>query len=240
MYILLQRLAEHLHAVLIKLPGKPLGGAVCVKLQQSVLPERLIAFRFLVVIVTEDRTLDKQYRLDELLLVVNAVALEDVVRVDERQDRLEVAAAGGVVVDLDERHSAHSVRFALSPARDRKARVSREMHDIFSIAEIHGIPRILVRDAVVELVIIHPRDRLLPHRVVVDNERLAWVRGIQPGLSVLVGVDELVRRAEYARLLREVYVLSVAVSGSQKLHERLYALARILYRIPRKVAYAGV
>ena len=67
----------------------------------------------------------------------------------------------------------------------------------------------------VELVIIHPRDRLLPHRVVVDNERLARIRGIQPGLSVLVGVDELVRRAEYACLLRKVYVLSVAVSGSQ-------------------------
>ena len=132
------------------------------------------------------------------------------------------------------------MRSALSPARDRKARVGREMHDIFSIAEIHGIPGVPVRNAVVELVIIHPRDRLLPHRVVVDNERLARVRGIQPGLSVLVGVDELVRRAEYARLLRKVYVLSVAVSGSQKLQERLYALAGILYRIPRKVAYAGV
>ena len=114
------------------------------------------------------------------------------------------------------------------------------MHDIFSIAEIHGIPGILVRDAVVKLVIIHPCDRLLPHRVVVDNERLARVRGIQPGLSVLVGVDELVRRAEYASLLREVYVLSVAVSGSQKLQERLYAIAGILHRIARKVAYTSV
>ena len=132
------------------------------------------------------------------------------------------------------------MRSALSPARDRKARVGREMHDIFSIAEIHGIPGILVRDAVVKLVIIHPCDRLLPHRVVVDNERLARVRGIQPGLSVLVGVDELVRRAEYASLLREVYVLSVAVSGSQKLQERLYAIAGILHRIARKVAYTSV
>ena len=114
------------------------------------------------------------------------------------------------------------------------------MHDIFRIAEIHGIPRILVRNAVVELVIIHPRDRFLLNSIVVDNERLARIRGIQPGLSVLVGVDELVRSAEYARLLREVYVLSVAVSGSQKLQERLYAIAGILHRIARKVAYTSV
>ena len=66
-----------------------------------------------------------------------------------------------------------------------------------------------------KLVIIHPGDRILPHRVVVDNERLAWVRGIQPGLPVAVGVDELVSRAEYACLLSEVDVLGVAVSGSQ-------------------------
>lgn len=61
--------------------------------------------------------LEHEHRVGELLLVVDAVALERVVGVDQAHDRLEIALFAGVVPVLDHGHTAEVMRLTADLTR---------------------------------------------------------------------------------------------------------------------------
>ena len=121
-----------------------------------------------------------------MLLVVDAVALEGVVGVDEAHHRLKIALFAGVVPVFDHGHAAEVMRLTADLARGFGP-YALEMAD--DVRPVHRDPLAAPPQLFVhEIAARHAEERRVLHRVVVDHEAASGVHLGDPGPSEGVGV----------------------------------------------------
>ena len=230
MDILRQRPAQHVRVRLMGFLGQPFHARGAVGQRQRFILAQAFARRAAVAVLRGGQAHhagEHQQRVGKLLLIVHAVALQQIVGVNQRQHALKIAALAGVVPVFGQGHRAEVVGDGFKRLADGGGLGAAIAGDQAIGVHVYAQPCAIAAQ-VGFIAHIHAKQRARQLVVAVHHKGVAGIDGDAARARVFIGIAQLCRAAEHALLHGQLRVHRGRIARPQRLAQAFDLVAGII------------